>query len=246
MDIRPVSDLAGCDGGWACTGGAGGIDYIGFRFQTAATRDGHRPTMNQAPGSPTSIDELTAPVASDGRGFVYVAACSGPEDILKVGSSHDPVERWSAFHRRWFEAFDLDRCLLVQTETRREARAMETALHRLLREHNCPQPLTMRERFGGATEWYRGAYATVLAFALDAQARGHVLHRPARGWVARAMRARAPALASLLDQALRALADGTLTPGEREAVRDLVDAHRAFDDGIGERFARELAALAER
>jgi len=37
-----------------------------------------------------------------------VAACSGAEDILKVGLSHAPIARWSAFHRRWFEAFDLD------------------------------------------------------------------------------------------------------------------------------------------
>lgn len=53
-----------------------------------------------------------------GRGFMYVAVCSGPEDMIKVGFSHDPLARFSAFHPRWFEAFDLDHSLLIETETR--------------------------------------------------------------------------------------------------------------------------------
>ena len=179
----------------------------------------------------------------NGRGFVYIAACSGPEDILKVGFTHDPIARWSSFHRRWFEAFDLEQSLLIHTETRRDARAMETALHRLLRAHNCPAPLTMREQFGGVTEWYRGAYDVALAFALQAQQGGHVLHRPARRWLAPAMRARTDALASLLDQAVIGLATGAVTAAQCDALRDLVDAHGAFDPEVPTRFATELAAL---
>ena len=131
-------------------------------------------------------DDGGAPAHGNGRGFVYVAVCSGPEDLLKVGLTHDPVTRWSAFHRRWFEAFDLDHSLLIQTETRRDAQTLETALHRLLREHNCPPPLTMRCQFGGGTEWYRGAYRVALEFAVAAARQGHVVHSPARPWIARA------------------------------------------------------------
>lgn len=187
--------------------------------------------------------EGAASIPVDGRGFVYVAACSGPEDILKVGLTNDPVARWSAFHRRWFEAFDLEHSLLIQVETRREAQALETTLHRLLRDHNCPPPMTMRCQFGGGTEWYRGAYRRVLAFCDDAASQGQVVHAPARPWFDRAMRQRADGLAELLAQALRDLGDGVLSPAQHEALRDLVDAHRAFDAGIAERFAGELAVL---
>lgn len=72
------------------------------------------------------------PINYSGRGFMYVAMCSGPEEMIKVGLSHDPLARWSAFHPRWFEAFDLDHSLLIETETRRDAQELETALHRRL------------------------------------------------------------------------------------------------------------------
>ena len=179
----------------------------------------------------------------NGAGFVYIAACSGPEDILKVGLSHDPVARWSAFHRRWFEAFDLDQSLLIQTETRRDAQVLETALHRLLREHNCPIPLTMRDQFGGATEWYRGAYGTAFGFAHTAARQGHVLHSPARRWFESAVRARTDVLAGLLDQAKRDMAYGVLSPAQLDALHDLIDMYRTFDESIGARFSTELATL---
>ena len=181
--------------------------------------------------------------ASNGLGCVSVAVCSGPEDILKVGLSHDPVARWSAFHRRWFEAFDLDQSLLIQAENRRDAQALETALHRLLRDHNCPAPMTMRCQFGGGTEWYRGACHTALEFAHAAARQGHVLHAPARAWFAHAMRGRTDTLAGLLDQAMRDMASGAMTPAQYEALNDLIDAHRAFDGDIPARFSTELAML---
>lgn len=174
---------------------------------------------------------------------MYVAACSGAEDILKVGLSHDPVARWAAFHRRWFEAFDLDQSFLIQTETRRDAQTLETALHRLLREYNCPAPMTMRDQFGGATEWYRGAYDAALKFAHASGEQGHVLHMPARRWFEPTVRARAEGLAGLLDQALRDLRDGVISAAQLGAVHDLIDLHRAFDESIDARFEAELSAL---
>lgn len=190
--------------------------------------------------------DVETPASCNGVGFVYVAACSGAEDILKVGLSHDPLARWSAFHRRWFEAFDLDQSLLIQTETRRDAQALETALHRLLREHNCPAPMTMRDQFGGATEWYRGAHGAALAFAHGAARQGHVLHAPARCWFESAVRARTDVLAGLLDQAMRDMANGVMSSTQLDALHDLIDMHRTFDQDIDARFATELATLPRR
>ena len=115
---------------------------------------------------PDGADSADSADVSDynGRGFMYVAVCSGPEDMIKVGLSHDPLARLSAFHPRWFEAFDLEHSLLIETETRRDAQELETALHRKLIDHNCPQPMTMRAEVGGGTEWYRGAYGAALAY----------------------------------------------------------------------------------
>jgi hypothetical protein len=203
--------------------------------------------MTAQPQSPSRRVRHSAgdvdPTLCNGRGFVYVAVCSGPEDLLKVGLSADPVARWSAFHRRWFDAFDLDQSLLIQTETRRDAQALETTLHRLLRDHNCPPPMTMRRQSGGGTEWYRGAYRDALAFAREAERQGHVLHSPARAWFAGAMKKRTDALAGLVDQAMRDMADGVMAPAQLDALNDLMDAHRAFDEGIPARFSTELAML---
>ena len=199
--------------------------------------------QSPSPGAGYSTGDIDAAVPGNGLGFVYVAVCAGPEDILKVGLSHDPLARWSAFHRRWFEAFDLDQSLLLQTETRRDAQALETALHRLLRDHNCAAPMTMRDQFGGGTEWYRGAYGTALEFARAAARQGHVLHPSARAWFAHAMRGRADTLAGLLDQAMREMAAGVMTPAQLDALNDLIDAHRAFDEDIPARFSTELAML---
>ena len=91
-----------------------------------------------------------------GRAFLYVLVTAGPEDLLKVGLTHNPLQRWSSFHPRWFEAFDLDHSLLIETETRADAQAVETSLHRHLVAQQCPMPLTMFASAGGATEWYRG------------------------------------------------------------------------------------------
>ena len=99
--------------------------------------------------SPASLEAVAAarhpapaPAGYRGRGFVYVLATAGAEDLLKIGMTHDPLERWSAFHPRWFEAFDLEHSLLVETETRRDAQALETRLHHCLAAHHCPVPLT--------------------------------------------------------------------------------------------------------
>lgn len=178
-----------------------------------------------------------------GRGFMYVAVCSGPEDMIKVGLSHDPLARWAAFHSRWFEAFDLEHSLLIETESRRDAQALETALHRKLIDHNCPPPLTIRAQFGGGTEWYRGAYRLALEFARTAAKQGFIVHVPVRTWFAKAMESRTDSLISIIDDAMRSAIAGDLSAAKRILLRDLIDAHAEFDKQLAQRLPSDLAIL---
>lgn len=169
------------------------------------------------------------------RAWLYVLVTNGHEDLLKVGLTRDPLARWSAFHPRWYEAFDLHHSLLVACETRRDAQALETELHRGLAEQRCPIPMTMRSAAAGASEWYRGAYPRAWRFAEDCAARGHHVHRDANAVLAPAMQAQAERLHELLLEAHRGLLDGWLQPGQCRALVDLVDGHCHFDEGLATR-----------
>jgi hypothetical protein len=175
-----------------------------------------------------------------GRAFLYALVAAGPEDLLKIGMSHDPLARWPAFHPRWFEAFDLERSLLVETETRNDARRLEAGLHRALAAHRCPMPITMRAQAGGVGEWYRGASATVRAFVEERDAQGYVVHVPARPWLAARMRERQERLDGLLRQAREEQMAGWLAPAQGRALRDLVDAHRHFDPDLPAKLPADL------
>ncbi|GHA70250.1 hypothetical protein GCM10007067_02930 [Lysobacter bugurensis] len=124
---------------------------------------------------------------------MYVAPCAY-EDLLKLGFSRDPLDRLRSLHRRYFEVFDLGRAMLVETETVRDARAIELRLRRELGEHNAPAPLVMREEAGGASEWYRGAYGRLDQAVLALEAGGHRVHRPADTWFRAALTARSDLL----------------------------------------------------
>lgn len=167
-----------------------------------------------------------------GRCLLYVLAMAGPEDLLKVGMTSDPLQRWSAFHPRWFDVFDLEYSLLVETETRADAQALETTLHRRLIEHQCPVPLTMHLPAGGATEWYRGAYPAARDFVMECEAAGHVVHLQSRPWLEGAMSVARDRLAGLVQQAFEDHCCGGLSPAQLSSLRDLVDAHRSFGADI--------------
>lgn len=174
----------------------------------------------------------SASIPYAGRAFLYVLCLEGAEDLLKVGLSRDPLARWSAFHPRWFEAFDLERSLLVETETRRDAQALETRLHRALVAHGCPMPMTMRGQAGGETEWFRGAWAEVRRFVAALAEQGYVVHDPAGPWLATAMRGQQEVFAGLVQQAHADDSAGWLSAAQRGALQDLFDAHRALDPGF--------------
>lgn len=142
---------------------------------------------------PVDLRDPAGPTASRGACFVYVAPCAY-EDLLKLGFSRDPFDRLRSLHPRYFEVFELDRTLLVETETVRDARAIELRLRRLLVEYNAPAPLVVREAAGGGTEWYRGAYARLDEAVIELEAIGHRVHRPARAWFRAALDARSELL----------------------------------------------------
>lgn len=175
-------------------------------------------------------DPAATRTLSRGRCYLYVAPCAH-EDLLKLGFSRDPLERLQSLHRRWYELFDPDRVLLVETESVRDARALELGLRRALAAHNAPAPLTIQRIAGGHGEWYRGAYARLAGAVGELGRSGHRVHAPARAWLQEALRGRADLLYSW-SQAM-------LSPDELErrvgitpaqaAVRDALDAFVALE-----------------
>jgi hypothetical protein len=175
-----------------------------------------------------------------GRAFVYALHLGGQEDLLKVGMTKDPLVRWSSFHPRWFETFDLEHSLLVETEALADAQALETRLHRALVLHRCPAPMTLRPQAGGETEWYRGAGLAVHGFVEELRLQGYIVHAAAKPWLAAAMRRRQDTLAGLLQQAHADHCAGWLAPAQRRSLQDLLDAHRALDPDCAEAWPLEL------
>jgi hypothetical protein len=170
---------------------------------------------------------------SRGAAFVYVLPCRY-EDILKVGFSRDPLERVQTLHRRWFEFFDVDAALLVETDRVADARRIETALGEIVAIHSAPAPLVVPTAAAGHTEWYRGASAPLAAAVERLRARdGYTVHRPASVWLAHALERRAAALyawSATQLEALRAFEPGSpqLAATLARTLRDTLDAYDAL------------------
>jgi hypothetical protein len=165
----------------------------------------------------------------DGYCFVYVFPCAW-EDHCKIGFSRDPLSRIQALHRRWFEFFDLDQAVLVETETVRDARDLELELRRPLAAHNAPAPMTVRREAAGHTEWFRGASPQLQRAVHRLEQRGHAVHAPLRKWLRPALLARSDRLyawtqAQLSPDELEGASGPTLA---QALVRDTLDAHAAL------------------
>src|SRR5688572_27713655 len=91
-------------------------------------------------------------MGSTGRAFAYVLPCRH-EDILKVGFSRDPLDRLQTLHPRYFEFFDIDQGLLIETDRVPDARSIESFLKAQLQEHQAPAPLVIPRSAAGHTEW---------------------------------------------------------------------------------------------
>jgi Meiotically Up-regulated Gene 113 (MUG113) protein len=165
----------------------------------------------------------------DGYCFVYVFPCTW-EDHCKIGFSRDPLSRIQALHYRWFEFFDLDRAVLVETETVRDARDLELELRRPLAMHNAPAPLTVRKEAAGHTEWFRGAFSQLEQAIRLLEQRGHAVHAPLRIWLRSALLTRSDRLYAWTQAQLSPdELDGSAgpTPTQR-IVRDTLDAYAAL------------------
>jgi hypothetical protein len=173
------------------------------RFAQPASPDATFPRDHARMSFLRSAEPEKVHSASQGRCYLYVLPCAY-EDLLKLGFSRNPLSRAQQLQPRYFEFFDLDRAFAVQTDSVREARAMELRLRRALTEHNAPAPLTIRVEAAGHSEWYRGAYAMLDAQAQAMQAQGHLVHRPLRPWLGRELAEQGDLLfaraAELLDQ----------------------------------------------
>lgn len=164
------------------------------------------------------------------RCHLYVFPCAY-EDLLKLGFSRDPLARMQQLHPRWFDFFDLDRALAVETESERDARDLELRHRRLLVDYNAPMPLTVREAAGGAREWYRGAYDMLSASADALRAGGHIVHAPLRPWLRAALERRADLLYAWTTAMLTVedLERPNVTMPVHRTVRDALDAFDALE-----------------
>ena len=181
----------------------------------------------------TSPPETTR-APSEGACYLYVLPCAY-EDLLKLGFSRQPLARMQALQPRWFEFFDLDRALLVETDTVREARRLELDFGRRLRAHGAPAPLTVRIAAAGHTEWYRGAYPALADQAEHLAGLGHVVHAPLRPWLRAQLEQRVDLLfawaSTVLDTVEGEPAHLDLPPmvALRRQVLDTLDGYVALD-----------------
>ena len=82
-----------------------------------------------------------------------------------------------SLHPRYFDFFDIERAILIETPRVADARAVETALKRQLRDHRAPAPLDIPHDAGGETEWFRGAYEIIAATLDDYAGMGYPVIR---------------------------------------------------------------------
>lgn len=179
--------------------------------------------------------------------YVYLLPLQG-EDWLKLGLSDDPLRRAREFSHRFYDAFDFDQAMLVQFDSRREAAATELTLRRAFAAHNAPMPLSLRAEAGGHTEWFRGAHAGLAAAVQTLEAAGHLVHRPARRWFARALAARRLELHAWSSALLREhlfdpeeILPVPLPAALASQLADALDAYRRFDIGLDDLLPVALA-----
>jgi T5orf172 domain len=129
-------------------------------------------------------DDIPYPrFASRGRTYVYVLPCRD-EDILKVGFSRDPLQRLRTLHARFYDFFDLDRGLLIETDRLSDARRIERLFITTFAEYRAPAPLVVPQAAAGHTEWYRGIYPSVTTLARNVCGEeGLIMHEPLRLWL---------------------------------------------------------------
>lgn len=176
-----------------------------------------------------------------GRCYTYIFPCAW-EDHCKIGFSRDPLERISSLHRRWYEIFDLDRIVLIATDSVRESRSLELRLRRPFAAHNAPPPSTVRVQAARVTEWFRGV-SDALTAAVDTLAdEGHRVQH-GKDWFAGELNVRSDVL---FEWTLAQLSIDDLDPAidtpNRPHVRDALDAFPALGIDLRAKLPSEVLA----
>jgi hypothetical protein len=169
------------------------------------------------------------------RAYVYVLPSMG-EDLVKVGLTRDPFERFRAFHPRFYAHFDLARGLLVETRQLRDARRVERLFIERWPDHRAHAPTVVNEAAGGQTEWFRGIEAMLPEFATRVCERyGYTLHQPMKTWLTNRLAEQADTLyqwsSAVLDGIRQhALNDPMVRDLRTESMlRNMLDMYAAMD-----------------
>jgi len=134
---------------------------------------------------PSRIDRSDIRTSSrgSGRSFVYVLPCRDA-DLVKIGYSRSPLQRFETLHPRWFEYFDLDGGALVELERVGDARRMERDFLVRFAAQRTLAPYVVPKAAAGHTEWHAGVQEQALAHARRlCREGGLALHAPLRGWL---------------------------------------------------------------
>ncbi|MEO8672574.1 MAG: GIY-YIG nuclease family protein [Tahibacter sp.] len=198
----------------------------------AKQRDSASPMWGNDRHQRGEIVEVHSRSPSRGKAFVYVFPCRH-EDILKLGFSRDPLARLQALHPRYYEFFDLDRALLIHTDRVSDSLRLEAELGDRISLHNAPAPLVVPHAAAGYTEWYRGAYETLLAQAMRLhRAEGYAMDLALLPWIRRRLEDRAGTLYAWSEGTLQAIQAWQALGGEsgpNSLSRVLRDALGAYD-----------------
>lgn len=180
------------------------------------------------------MDDFTLPrTLGRGRTYVYLLPCR-EQDLVKLGFSRQPLVRMRSLHQRFFEVFDLERGLLLETDRLAVARRVERELIQHFGAERSPAPLTVAAQAGGYSEWFRGVFPEASAMlAKVAEREGFPLH-PLQAWVRDMFLAQADALYEWSLRMLDAMEYETFNvPAEwqrhtaRESLRYVMDACEA-------------------
>ena len=129
------------------------------------------------------MDDFLPPrTLGKGRTYVYLLPWR-EQDLLKVGYTRQPLVRLRTLHRRFFDVFDLERGLLLETERLAQARRIERDIIVRHADQRSPAPLVVPDDAAGYSEWFRGICPEVSEELAGFAAReGFVLH-PLRDWL---------------------------------------------------------------
>ena len=174
------------------------------------------------PGFPRSL--------ARGRAYLYVVGCRD-DSVFKIGFSRDPLQRFRTLHARFFEFFDLDGGVLIETDRVAQARRLERELHARFRNHQAPAPLVVPIGAAGHTEWFRGVQDEAVTAALDFAVERAFAHQAPSAWLAGVLAQREDLLfgwATRMFDMFEYAANNQDMAGARACARDLRDALDAY------------------